>query len=106
MDTLKHRIAEEVETFYKTVDEVKAELLVKKVANRIPMIGVKTLTQNTLPEVKTEALDDKLAKRPSRFRHFLPHCLAERLTDLEIETLGETEAEKYPEVLLKNWLKR
>ena len=63
MDTLKHRIAEEVETFYKTVDEVKAELLVNKVANRIPMIRVKTLTQNALPEVKTEALDDKLAKK-------------------------------------------
>ena len=63
MDTLKHRIAEEVETFYKKVDEVNAELLVNKVANRIPMIRVKTLTQNSLPEVKTEALENKLAKR-------------------------------------------
>ena len=68
MDTLKHTIAEKVETFYKTVDEVKAELLVNKVANSIPMIRVKTLTQNTLPEVKTEALDDKLAKRLPAFK--------------------------------------
>ena len=68
MDTLKHRIAEKVETFYKTVDKVKAELLVNKVANSIPMIRVKTLTQNTLPEVKTEALDDKLAKRLPAFK--------------------------------------
>ena len=43
------------------MDEVKAELLVNKVANRIPMIRVKTLKKNTLPEVKTEALDHKLA---------------------------------------------
>ena len=43
------------------MDEVKAELLVNKVANMIPMIRVKTLAQNTLPEVKTEALEDKLA---------------------------------------------
>ena len=66
--TLKDRIAEEVETFYKTVDEVKAELLVNKVANRIPVIRVKTLGQNTLPEVKTEALDDKLPKRLPAFK--------------------------------------
>ena len=39
--------------------------------------------------------------QPSRFRHFLPHCLAARLTDLETETLGETVAEKYAEVLYK-----
>ena len=68
MDTLKHRIAEKVETFHKTVDEVKAELLVNKVANSITMIRVKTLTQNTLPEVKTEALDNKLAKRLPAFK--------------------------------------
>ena len=45
MDTLKHRIAKEVETFYKTMDEVKAELLVNKVANRIALIRVTTLRQ-------------------------------------------------------------
>ena len=47
------------------MDEVKAELLVNKVANRI---RVKTLAQNTLPDVKTEALDDKLAKRLPAFK--------------------------------------
>ena len=47
------------------MDEVKAELLLEKVANRI---SVKTLGQNTLPEVKTEALDDKLAKRLPAFK--------------------------------------
>ena len=43
MDTLKDRIAEKVKTFYKTVGEAKAELLVNKVANRIAVIRVKTL---------------------------------------------------------------
>ena len=47
---------------------MKTELLVNKVANRIPVIRVKTLGQNTLPEVKTEALDDKLAKRLPAFK--------------------------------------
>ena len=47
------------------MEEVKAELLVNKVANRI---RVKTLGQNALPEVKTEALDDKLAKRLPAFK--------------------------------------
>ena len=50
------------------MDEVKAELLVNKVAKRIPVIRVKTLAQNTLTEVKTEALDDKLAKRLPAFK--------------------------------------
>ena len=50
------------------MDEVKAELLVNKVANSIPVIRVKTLGQNTLPEVKTDALDDKLAKRLPAFK--------------------------------------
>ena len=50
------------------MDEVKAQLLVNKVANRIPVIRVKTLGQNTLTEVKTEALHDKLAKRLPAFK--------------------------------------
>ena len=45
VDTLKDLIADEVETFYNTVSEVKAELLVNKVANRIAVIRVKTLRQ-------------------------------------------------------------
>ena len=36
--TLKDRIAQEVETFYNTVYEGEAELLVNKVANRILVI--------------------------------------------------------------------
>ena len=43
MDTLKDSIAEKVKTFYKTVGEAEAELLVNKVANRIAVIRVKTL---------------------------------------------------------------
>ena len=43
VDTLKDRIAEKVKTFYKTVSEAEAELLVNKVANRIAVIRVKTL---------------------------------------------------------------
>ena len=38
MNTLKDRIAQEVETFYNTVDEGEAEFLVNKVANRILVI--------------------------------------------------------------------
>ena len=43
MDTLKDSIAEKVKTFYKTLGEAEAELLVNKVANRIAVIRVKTL---------------------------------------------------------------
>ena len=45
MDTLKDRIPEKVKTFYNTVGEEEAELLVNKVANRIAVIRVKTLKQ-------------------------------------------------------------
>ena len=45
MDTLKDRIAEKVETFYNTVGQVEAQLLVNKVANRMAVIRVKTLGQ-------------------------------------------------------------
>ena len=45
VDTLKDRIAEKVETFYNTVGQVEAQLLVNKVANRIAVIRVKTLGQ-------------------------------------------------------------
>ena len=43
VDTLKDRIAEKIETFYNTVDEVKAEPLLNKVSNMIAVIRVKTL---------------------------------------------------------------
>lgn len=45
VDTLKDRIVEKVETFYNTVGEVDAELLVNKMANRMALIRVKTLGQ-------------------------------------------------------------
>lgn len=45
VDTLKDRIVEKVETFYNTVGEVDAELLVNKMANRMAVIRVKTLGQ-------------------------------------------------------------
>ena len=45
VDTLKDRIAEKVETFYNTVGQVEAQLLVNKVANRMAVIRVKTLGQ-------------------------------------------------------------
>ena len=45
MDTLKDRIPDKVKTFYNTVGEAEAELLVNKVANRIAVIRVKTLKQ-------------------------------------------------------------
>ena len=45
VDTLKNRIAEKVETFYNTVGQVVAQLLVNKVANKMAVIRVKTLGQ-------------------------------------------------------------
>ena len=45
VDTLKDRIEEKVETFYNTVGQVEAQLLVNKVANRIAVIRVKTPAQ-------------------------------------------------------------
>ena len=46
VDTLRHRIAEEVGTFYNTVGEVEAEVLVNKVVSRIAVVRVKTLGHN------------------------------------------------------------
>ena len=64
MDTLKDRIAEKVKTFYNTMGEAKAELLVNKVANRIAVIRVKTLGEN-LTEV-------------CRIRQLATHCQRSR----------------------------
>ena len=63
-------------------------------------------------EVKIEALDDKPAKRLAGLKIeklFAPlsdirgdaliDTLADRLTDVEIETLGETVTQRYAEVL-------
>ena len=64
MDTLKDRIPEKVKTFYNTVGEAEAELLVNKVANRIAVIRVKTLKQK-LTEV-------------CRIRQLATHCQRSR----------------------------
>ena len=64
MDTLKDRIAEKVKTFYNTVDEAEAELLVNKVANRIAVNRVKKLKQK-LTEV-------------CRIRQLATHCQMSR----------------------------
>ena len=50
VDILRDSIAEEVETFYNTVGEVEAELLVNKVAPRIAVVRCKTL-RHKLTEV-------------------------------------------------------
>ena len=41
VDTLRDKIAVQVQTFYNTVGEVKAEVLVIKVHSRIPVLRVK-----------------------------------------------------------------
>ena len=43
VDTLRHRIAEEVGTFYNTVGKVEAGVLVNKVPPKIAVLRVKTL---------------------------------------------------------------
>ena len=64
MDKLQDRIAEKVKTFYKTLGEAEAELLVNKVANRIAVIRVKTLAEK-LTEV-------------CRIRQLATHCHSSR----------------------------
>ena len=75
-----------------------------------------------MPEVKTEALDDKLAEKLADVTvetlvtllsvmkaEALMDTPAARLTDMEIETLGETVAQRYAEALsgkLPHGLKR
>ena len=64
---------------------------------------------NTLPEVNTEALHEKVAQKlaevkvvtllPEIKAEALINTLAARLTDFEIETLGETVAKRYAEAL-------
>ena len=54
MESLRHRIAEEVGTLYNTVGEVEAEVLVNKVAPRIALLRLRTLADK-LTEMKAEA---------------------------------------------------
>ena len=88
MDTLKDRIPDNVKTFYNTVGEAEAELLVNKVANRIAVIRVKTLKQKLTEVCRIRQLATHCQRsRPRRWttnwlkgkeapclRHFSPHC--------------------------------
>ena len=72
VETLWHRIEEEVGTLYNTVGEVEADVLVNKVARRLALLRLRTLGDK-LTDIKAEAMVD---------------TLAERLGHLEIETLA------------------
>ena len=62
MESLGHRIAEEVGTLYNTLGEVKAEVLVNKVAARKALLRLGTLADK-LTEMKAEAMVNTLAKK-------------------------------------------
>ena len=62
MESLGHRIAEEVGTLYNTVGQVEADVLVNKVAPRIALLRLRTLADK-LTEMKAEAMVDTLAKK-------------------------------------------
>ena len=62
VDTLGHRIAEKVPTFYNTVGKAAAELLVDKVAPIIAVVTVRTLKEK-LTKVQTEAFIETLPER-------------------------------------------
>ena len=72
VETLWHRIEEEVGTLYNTVGEVEADVLVNKVARRLALLRLRTLADK-LTDIKAKAM---------------VHKLAERLGHLEIETLA------------------
>ena len=72
VETLWHRIEEEVGTLYNTVGEVEADVLVNKVARRLALLKLSTLGDK-LTDIKAKAMVDKLA---------------ERLGHLQIETLA------------------
>ena len=72
VETLWHRIEEEVGTLYNTVGEVEADVLVNKVARRLALLKLSTLTDK-LTDIKAKAMVD---------------TLAEKLGQLQIETLA------------------
>ena len=72
VETLWHRIEEEVGTLYNTVGEVEADVLVNKVARRLALLRLRTLADK-LTDIKAKAM---------------VHKLAERLGHLQIETLA------------------
>ena len=65
-------------------------MLHDELAKRLAGLKIETFL-TLLSEIKCEGLIDALADRP---------------TDVEIETLGETVAQRYAGVFLKNWLTR
>ena len=65
-------------------------MLDDELAKRLAGLKIETFF-TLLSEIKCEGLIDALADRP---------------TDVEIETLGETVAQRYAGVFLKNWLTR
>ena len=73
VDTLKDSIAEKVKTFYKTVGEAEAELLVNKVANRIAVIRVKTLGEKLTEVCRIRQLSTHCHR--SRPRRWTTHWL-------------------------------
>ena len=72
VETLWHRIEEEVGTLYNTVGEVEADVLVNKVARRLALLKLSTLADK-LTDIKAKAMVD---------------TLAEKLGQLQIETLA------------------
>lgn len=62
VDTLGHRIAEKVRTFFNTVGKAAAEVLVNKVAPMIAVVTVRTLGEK-LTKVQAEAMIETLPKR-------------------------------------------
>ena len=72
VETLWHRIEEEVGTLYNTVGEVEADVLVNKVARRLALLKLSTLADK-LTDIKAKAMVD---------------TLGERLGQLQIETLA------------------
>ena len=62
VETLWHRIEEEVETLYNTVGEVEGDVLVNKVVCRLALLRLRTLGDK-LTEIKVEAMVDTLSER-------------------------------------------
>ena len=62
VESLGHRIAEEVGTLYNTLGEVKAEVLVNKVVPRKALLRLRTLADK-LTEMKAEGMVNTLAKK-------------------------------------------
>ena len=70
VETLWHRIEEEVATLYNTAGKVEADVLVNKVARRLALLRFRTLADQ-LTEIKAEAMVDTLSERQDtcRFKH-------------------------------------